>query len=153
MTPDWQDAPVPKQRFGPLGWLRVLVRGLAMALLTYAGLLLLLILRLVALVCLSIGFFLAMLTVVFGFDLPPRYALGIPAEQASIPCTPVEFDQAMFPRDPRGLPDGGLDGTPQVVPFEELMSTPVTRLTLGVPPSTSEEFLARTEKIGLHGVE
>lgn len=38
-----------------------------------------LILRLVALVCLSIGFFLAMLTVVFGFDLPPRYALGIPA--------------------------------------------------------------------------
>jgi uncharacterized membrane protein YqjE len=38
-----------------------------------------LILRLVALVCLSLGFFLAMLTVVFGFDLPPRYALGIPA--------------------------------------------------------------------------
>jgi hypothetical protein len=33
----------------------------------------------VALVCLSLGLFLAMLTVVFGFDLPPKYALGIPA--------------------------------------------------------------------------
>ena len=51
------------------------------------------------------------------------------------------------------FPDGELDGTPQVVPFEELMSTPVTRLTLRDPSSTSEEFLARTEKIGLHGVE
>ena len=34
---------------------------------------------LVALVCLSLGLLFAMLTVIFGFDLPPRYALGIPA--------------------------------------------------------------------------
>ena len=33
----------------------------------------------VAFVCLSLGLFLAMLTIVFGFDLPPKYALGIPA--------------------------------------------------------------------------
>jgi hypothetical protein len=33
----------------------------------------------VAFVCLSLGLTLAMLTVEFGFDLPPKYALGIPA--------------------------------------------------------------------------
>lgn len=33
----------------------------------------------IAFVCLSLGLFLAMLTIVFGFDLPPKYALGIPA--------------------------------------------------------------------------
>ena len=51
------------------------------------------------------------------------------------------------------FPDGELDGTPRVVPFEELTATPVTRLTLRDPSSTSEEFLERTERIGLHGVE
>lgn len=39
----------------------------------------LLLLRLVAFVCVSLGLVFAMLTVIFGFDLPPRYALGIPA--------------------------------------------------------------------------
>jgi uncharacterized membrane protein YqjE len=33
----------------------------------------------IAFVCLSLGLTLAMLTVVFGFDLPPKYAFGIPA--------------------------------------------------------------------------
>jgi hydroxymethylpyrimidine pyrophosphatase-like HAD family hydrolase len=51
------------------------------------------------------------------------------------------------------FPDGELDGNPRVVPFEELMSTPVTRLTLRDPTTTSEDFLERTERIGLHGVE
>ncbi len=51
------------------------------------------------------------------------------------------------------FPDGELDGTPRVVSFEELMATPVTRLTIRDPLSTSEEFLERTERIGLHGVE
>ncbi|WP_207023960.1 HAD family hydrolase [Phycicoccus sp. DTK01] len=51
------------------------------------------------------------------------------------------------------FPDGELDGTPQVVPFEELMAHPVTRLTIRDPESSSEEFLAGTERIGLHGVE
>lgn len=51
------------------------------------------------------------------------------------------------------FPDGELDGTPKVVPFDELMATPVTRLTIRDPESTSEEFMERTERIGLHGVE
>jgi len=51
------------------------------------------------------------------------------------------------------FPDGELGGTPRVVPFDELMETPVTRVTLRDPTSTSEEFLARTEHIGLRGVE
>lgn len=50
------------------------------------------------------------------------------------------------------FPDGELDGTSRVVSFEELMAAPVTRLTLRDPSSTSEEFLHRTEQIGLHGV-
>ncbi len=51
------------------------------------------------------------------------------------------------------FPDGELDGRPRVVPFEELMAHPVTRLTIRDPSSSSEDFLARTERIGLHGVE
>lgn len=51
------------------------------------------------------------------------------------------------------FPDGELDGHPRIVPFEELMATPVTRLTLRDPTTTSEDFLERTERIGLHGVE
>ena len=51
------------------------------------------------------------------------------------------------------FPDGQLDGTPRVVAFEELMAHPVTRLTIRDPDSSSEDFLARTERIGLHGVE
>ncbi|MGL4744593.1 MAG: HAD family hydrolase, partial [Dermatophilaceae bacterium] len=50
------------------------------------------------------------------------------------------------------FPDGELDGASRVVPFEELMSSPVTRLTLRDPDSTSEDFLLRTQQIGLHGV-
>lgn len=51
------------------------------------------------------------------------------------------------------FPDGELEGTPEVVPFEELMAHPVTRLTIRDPDGTSEHFLEGTERIGLHGVE
>ena len=51
------------------------------------------------------------------------------------------------------FPDGELDGSPRIVPFEELMTTPVTRVTLRDPTSTSEDFLALAQDIGLHGVE
>jgi hydroxymethylpyrimidine pyrophosphatase-like HAD family hydrolase len=51
------------------------------------------------------------------------------------------------------FPEGELDGAPRVVPFEELTAHPVTRLTIRDPESTSEEFLAGTDRIGLHGVE
>ncbi len=50
------------------------------------------------------------------------------------------------------FPDGELDGIPRIVSWEELMSAPVTRLTLRDPSSTSEEFIATTERIGMHGV-
>lgn len=43
----WQDAPLPVFRAGPMGWLRVLWRGMAMSLVTYGGLVLLLLARLV----------------------------------------------------------------------------------------------------------
>lgn len=33
----------------------------------------------IAFACLSLGLFFAMATVIFGFHLPPKYALGIPA--------------------------------------------------------------------------
>ncbi len=44
---DWQTAPPPPFRITAAGWLRVLLRGLTMSLVTYGGLLLLLLLRLV----------------------------------------------------------------------------------------------------------
>jgi 1-acyl-sn-glycerol-3-phosphate acyltransferase len=44
---DWQTAPAPPLRISPAGWLRVALRGLAMGLVTYGGLLLLLLLRLI----------------------------------------------------------------------------------------------------------
>jgi uncharacterized membrane protein YqjE len=33
----------------------------------------------IAFVCLSLGLFFAMATIIFGFHLPPKYAFGIPA--------------------------------------------------------------------------
>jgi 1-acyl-sn-glycerol-3-phosphate acyltransferase len=44
---DWQTAPAPPHHITPIGWLRVAIRGLAMGLVTYGGLLLLLLLRLI----------------------------------------------------------------------------------------------------------
>lgn len=44
---NWQDVPPPRLRMTPLGWLRVLWRGLLVGLLTYGGLLLLLLVRIV----------------------------------------------------------------------------------------------------------
>ena len=82
----------------------------------------------------------------------PRPALKVLREHFPSALVAVEVLGVGF-KVTAPFPDGELDGTPQVVPFEELMSTPVTRLTLRDPSSTSEEFLARTEKIGLHGVE
>lgn len=43
----WQDTRMSPPRIGPLGWLRILVRGGALVVVTYGGLLLLLIVRLI----------------------------------------------------------------------------------------------------------
>lgn len=50
------------------------------------------------------------------------------------------------------FPDGELDGTQEVVSWEELMSEPVTRVTFRSPSGTSEDFLELADRIGLHHV-
>lgn len=50
------------------------------------------------------------------------------------------------------FPEGELWGDETVVPFEELVAAPVTRVTFRDPHSTSEEFTEMVERIGLHGV-
>ena len=50
------------------------------------------------------------------------------------------------------FPDGELDGRLRVVPWEELMAEPVTRVTIRSPESTSAEFDELIDQIGLHEV-
>ncbi|MEO5983767.1 MAG: HAD hydrolase family protein [Pedococcus sp.] len=50
------------------------------------------------------------------------------------------------------FPDGELQGELTVVPWEELVAEPVTRVTFRSPNGTAEDFLALTDRIGLHGV-
>lgn len=50
------------------------------------------------------------------------------------------------------FPDGELDGEQVVVPWEDLMSEPVTRVTFRSPTGTSEDFLELAERVGLHHV-
>lgn len=50
------------------------------------------------------------------------------------------------------FPDGELQGELRVVPWEELVAHPVTRVTFRSPTGTSEDFTKLTERIGLHGV-
>ncbi|MDO5503631.1 MAG: HAD family hydrolase [Actinomycetia bacterium] len=50
------------------------------------------------------------------------------------------------------FPEGELDATENVVPFEELLAHPVTRVTLRQPDSSPDEFMELIERVGLHGV-
>jgi HAD superfamily hydrolase (TIGR01484 family) len=50
------------------------------------------------------------------------------------------------------FPDGELVGEVRVVPWEELTSSPATRVTFRSPTGTAEDFLALVERIGLHSV-
>ncbi len=50
------------------------------------------------------------------------------------------------------FPEGELQGELRVVPWDELVAEPVTRVTFRSPGGTSEDFLSLTERIGLHGV-
>lgn len=49
-------------------------------------------------------------------------------------------------------PDGELGGEQVVVPWEELVSAPATRVTLRKPDADAAEFMAQVEAAGLHGV-
>ena len=50
------------------------------------------------------------------------------------------------------FPDGELQGDITVVPWDELVAEPVTRVTFRDPNGTAEEFMVLAERIGLHGV-
>lgn len=50
------------------------------------------------------------------------------------------------------FPEGELYGDLQVVPFEDLLHTPATRVVVRSPDHTPQDFLELTERIGLHGV-
>lgn len=50
------------------------------------------------------------------------------------------------------FPDGELQGDITVVPWEELVGEPVTRVTFRDPSGTAEDFMELSERIGLHGV-
>ncbi|HET7476743.1 MAG TPA: HAD family hydrolase [Dermatophilaceae bacterium] len=50
------------------------------------------------------------------------------------------------------FPDGELTGELRVVPWEELMADPCTRVTFRSPTGTAADFMDLVERIGLHGV-
>ncbi len=50
------------------------------------------------------------------------------------------------------FPDGELSGRQRIVPWDELVSLPATRVSVRDPDSTPEAFLRAVESIGLHGV-
>ena len=49
------------------------------------------------------------------------------------------------------FPDGELIGRLTVVPFDELLTTPATRVVVRSPEHTPEDFLALVHRLGLHG--
>lgn len=49
-------------------------------------------------------------------------------------------------------PDGELSGLLDVVPFDELVDGPTTRVVVRSPEHTPADFLEMVERIGLHGV-
>jgi hydroxymethylpyrimidine pyrophosphatase-like HAD family hydrolase len=50
------------------------------------------------------------------------------------------------------FPDGELEGEVTVVPFEQLLGAPATRVIVRSSEHTPQDFLDLTERIGLHGV-
>ena len=50
------------------------------------------------------------------------------------------------------FPPGELDGDEVIVPFEDLLDAPASRVIVRSPDHTSADFLALTEGLGLHGV-
>lgn len=50
------------------------------------------------------------------------------------------------------FPDGELVGAVRVVPWDELTSSPATRVTFRSPTGTAEDFLELVDRIGLHSV-
>ena len=80
----------------------------------------------------------------------PTAALQMLRGQWEDAVVAVEADDVFKVTAP--FPDGELDGEQVVVPWEELMSEPVTRVTFRSPTGTSEDFLDLAERVGLHQV-
>lgn len=80
----------------------------------------------------------------------PTPALRLLREHLPLAVYAVE-DFGMGFRLTGPFPDGELIGRLTVVPFEELLSTPATRVVVRSPEHTPEDFLELVERIGLHG--
>ncbi len=81
----------------------------------------------------------------------PRPAMELIKEHAPDILVAVEDVGAGFKVE-RPYPDGVLYGAQVVVPWEELVSRPTTRVTFHDPNGRSEDFVDLVERIGLHGV-
>ena len=81
----------------------------------------------------------------------PRQALTLVMEHAPHILVAVEEVGVGF-KVARPYPEGVLQGEQVVVPFEQLVDGPTTRVTFHDPDAASEDFLELVERIGLHGV-
>lgn len=80
----------------------------------------------------------------------PRKALTLLREHLPQAVYAVEDLGAGF-RLTAPFPDGELIGELTVVPFEQLLEGPATRVVVRSPEHTPEDFLALVEQLGLHG--
>lgn len=81
----------------------------------------------------------------------PKPVLTLLREHAPTALVAVEEPGVGF-KVSANFPDGELDASERVVPWEELLAHPVTRVTLREPEASPDEFLALVERAGLHGV-
>jgi len=73
----------------------------------------------------------------------------------------LELPDALFAVEDLGVgfkvsspfPPGEISGEITVVPFDELLTTPATRVVIRAPGASPEEFHALVERVGLHEVE
>jgi hydroxymethylpyrimidine pyrophosphatase-like HAD family hydrolase len=80
----------------------------------------------------------------------PTPALNLLREHLPMAVYAVE-DFGMGFRLTGPFPDGELIGRLTVVPFEQLLGGPATRVVVRSPEHTPEDFLALVERLGLHG--
>lgn len=81
----------------------------------------------------------------------PRPAMNLVRNHAPEAFVAVEEVGVGF-KVARPYPDGVLQGQQLVLPWEELVAKPTTRVTFHDPEAASEDFLELVERIGLHGV-
>jgi hydroxymethylpyrimidine pyrophosphatase-like HAD family hydrolase len=81
----------------------------------------------------------------------PGPALRLLREHLPVALFAVE-DATAARRVTAAFPPGELNGDQVIVPFDELVAGPATRVIVRNPNATPEDFLAVVERIGLHGV-